>query len=154
MPKVAQDAPVAEVAREMAGPAQSGIDYVHKKHIVEALASGNTNAFAFAVQNPENVDCVVTNVIVDITTAGGTATSVLDVDVVDGATDTGDDIIDGLDLNATGTSDRHANAGSNGGAPVKWDKKGGTNDHVTGKILVANAASLAGQVIIEYVPLT
>ena len=154
MPKVAQDAPVAEVAREMAGPAQSGIDYVHKKHIVEALASGNTNAFAFAVQNPENVDCVVTNVIVDITTAGGTATSVLDVDVVDGATDTGDDIIDGLDPNATGTSDRHANAGSNGGAPVKWDKKGGTNDHVTGKILVANVASLAGQVIIEYVPLT
>ena len=154
MSKVAQDSPIAEAAREIAGPAQSGIDYVHKKHIVEDLASGNTNAFAFAVQNPEGVDCVVTNVIVDITTAGGTANSVLDVDVVNAATDTGDDIIDGLDLNATGTFDRHANAGTNGGKVVKWDKKGGTNDHVTGKILVANSASLAGKVIIEYEPLT
>ena len=154
MSKVSQDAPVAEVAREVAGPAQSGIDYVHKKHIVEDLASGNANAFAFAVQNPENVDCIVTNVIVDITTAGGTASSVLDVDVVDGATDTGDDIIDGLDLNATGISDRIKNGGTNGGQAVKWDKKGGTNDHVTGKILAQNAASLAGQVIIEYVPLS
>jgi hypothetical protein len=100
------------------------------------------------------VDCVVTNVIVDITTAGGTASSVLDVDVVNGATDTGDDIIDGLDLNATGTSDRVKNGGTNGGKVVKWDKKGGTNDHVTGKVLAQNAASLAGQVIIEYVPLS
>ena len=157
MPKVSQDSPVAEVAREIAGPALSGIDYVHKKHIVEDLASGNANAFAFAVQNPEAVDCVVTNVIVDITTAGGTASSVLDVDVVDvvdGATDTGDDIIDGLDLNKTGTSDRHNAAGTNSGAPVKWDKKGGTNDHVTGKILAQNAASLVGKVIIEYIPLS
>ena len=154
MPKVSQESPVAEVAREMAGPAQSGIDYVHKKHIVEDLASGNANAFAFAVQNPEDVDCIVTNVIVDITNAGGTGSSVLDVDVVDGATDTGDDIIDGLDLNATGTSDRHNAAGPNGGAPLKWDKHAGPNDHGTGKILVQNAASLAGKVIIEYVPLS
>ena len=154
MPKVSQNAPVAEVAREVAGPAQSGIDYVHKKHIVEDLASGNANAFAFAVQNPEDVDCLVTNVVVDLTTAGGTATSVLDVDVVDGATDTGDDIIDGLDINQTGSFDRHSSAGTNGGQPVKWDKNGGTNDHVTGKILVANAASLVGKVIIEYVPLS
>ena len=154
MPKVSQDTPVAEAAREIAGPAQSGIDYVHKKHIVEDLASGNANAFAFAVQNPEKVDCVVTNVIVVISTAGGTASSVLDVDVVDAATDTGDSIIDGLDLNATGQFDRHSSAGTNGGKPVKWDKNGGTNDHVTGKILAQNAASLAGQVVIEYVPLS
>ena len=154
MPKVSQNTPVAEAAREIAGPAQSGIDYVHKKHIIEDLASGNANAFAFAVQNPEKVDCVVTNVVVVISTAGGTALSVLDVDVVDSATDTGDSIIDGLDLNATGQFDRHSSAGTNGGKPVKWDKNGGTNDHVTGKILAQNAASLAGQVVIEYVPLS
>ena len=154
MPKVSQNAPIAEVAREVAGPAQSGIDYVHKKHIVEDLSPGNANAFAFAVQNPEGVDCAITNVVVDITTAGGTASSVLDVDVVGDATSTGDDIIDGLDLNATGTFDRHSDAGTNGGQAVKWDKNGGTNDYVTGKILVQNAASLAGQVVIEYVPLS
>ena len=155
MPKVAQDMPVAEVAREIAGPAQSGIDYVHKKHIVEDLASGNANAFVFAIQNPEDVDCLITRVIVDITTAGGTANSVLDIDTVDGATATGADIIDGLDLNATGISDNITNGGTDGDKkPVKWDKKGGTNDDLTGKILVANAASLAGKVIIEYVPLS
>ena len=153
-PQVAQNMPVAEAVKELAGPAQSGIVYTHKKTIVEDLTAGNANAFAFAVQNPEGVDCLVTNVVVDITTAGGTASSVLDVDVVDSATDTGDDIIDGLDINTTGTFDRHSSAGTNGGAPVKWDKKGGTNDNITGKILVANAASLAGQVIIEYVPLS
>ena len=125
-----------------------------KRYIVEDLAPGNANAFAFAVQNPEGVDCVVTNVIVDITTAGGTASSVLDIDVVADAPSTGDTIIDGLDLNATGVADRHDNAGSNGGEPKKWDKNGGSNDYVTGKILAQNAASLAGKVIIEYVPLS
>ena len=146
--------PVPEAVKNMISPDQSGVAYVAKRYLVEDLASGNSNAFAFAVQNPEGVDCAVTNVIVDITTAGGTASSVLDVDVVGDATSTGDDIIDGLDLNAAGTGDRHANAGTNGGAPVKWDKKGGTNDYVTGKILVQNAASLVGKVIIEYVPLS
>ena len=76
------------------------------------------------------------------------------MDVASSATGTGDDIIDGLDLNATGTSDRHKDPGSNGGAPVKWEKNGGTNDYVTGKILAQNAASLVGKVIIEYVPLS
>jgi len=96
----------------------------------------------------------------DITTAGGTASSVLDVDVdvdvdvVADATSTGDTIIDGLDLNATGVADRHDNAGSNGGEPKKWDKNGGSNDYVTGKILAQIAVSLAGKVIIEYVPLS
>ena len=146
--------PVPEAVKNMISPDQSGVAYVAKRYLVEDLAPGNANAFAFAVQNPEGVDCVVTNVIVDITTAGGTASSVLDVDVAGNATSTGDDIIDGLNLNAAATADRHANAGSNGGAPVKWDKNGGTNDYVTGKILVQNAASLAGKVIIEYVPLS
>ena len=154
MTTISRADPTAEAVKNMFSPDQTGIAYIMKRYIVEDLASGNANAFAFTVQNPEGVDCVVTNVIVDITTAGGTASSVLDVDVVGAATDTGDDVIDGLDLNATGTADRHKNAGTNGGAPVKWDKNGGTNDHVTGKILAQNAASLVGKVIIEYVPLS
>ena len=154
MTTISQADPVAEAVKNMIPPAQSGISYVAKRYIVEDLASGNANAFAFAVQNPEGVDCIVTNVIVDITAAGGTASSVLDVDVVGSATGTGDKIIDGLDLNATGVADRHDNAGSNGGEPKKWDKNGGTNDYITGKILAQNAASLAGKVIIEYVPLS
>ncbi len=148
------DDPTAEMVDRMIGPTISGVDRVPYKTIVEDLASGNTNAFAFAIQNPEDVDCLILRVIVDITTAGGSASSVLDVDTVDGATATGDDIIDGLDLNATGISDNITNGGSNGDKkPVKWDKKGGTNDDLTGKILVANAASLVGKVVVCYVPL-
>lgn len=154
MTTISQKDAVAEAVKNMIPPDQSGVSYVAKRYIVEALTAGNANAFAFAVQNPEGVDCVVTNVIVDLTTAGGTASSVLDVDVAADATSTGDDIIDGLDINQTGAFDRHKNAGSNGGAPVKWDKNGGTNDYVTGKILAQNAASLVGSVIIEYVPLS
>ena len=154
MTTISQADTTAEAVKNMIPPAQSGIDYVMKRYIVEALAPGNSNAFAFAVQNPEAVDCIITNVIVDITTAGGTASSVLNVDVVADATSTGDKIIDGLDLNATGVADRQDDAGTNGGEPKKWDKNGGTNDYVTGKILVQNAASLVGTVIIEYVPLS
>ena len=154
MTTISRADPTAEAVKNMLPPDQSGIAYVMNRYIVEDLAPGNANAFAFAVQNPEGVDCVVTNVIVDITTAGGTASSVLDIDVVADATSTGDTIIDGLDLNATGVADRHDNAGSNGGEPKKWDKNGGSNDYVTGKILAQNAASLAGKVIIEYVPLS
>ena len=154
MTTISQADPTAEAVKNMLSPDQSGISYVMKRYIVEDLASGNANAFAFAVQNPEGVDCIVTNVIVDITTAGGTASSVLDVDVVANATSTGASIIDGLDLNATGVGDRHDDAGTNGGEPKKWDKKGGSNDYVTGKILAQNAANLAGKVIIEYVPLS
>ena len=154
MTTISQADPTAEAVKNMLSPDQSGISYVMKRYIVEDLASGNANAFAFAVQNPEGVDCIVTNVVVDITTAGGTANSVLDVDVAADATSTGAAIIDGLDLNATGVADRHDDAGSTGGEPKKWDKKGGANDYVTGKILVANASNLVGKVIIEYVPLS
>ena len=154
MTTISRADPTAEAVKNMIPPAQSGVDYVMKRYIVEGLASGFWTAKAKALALPEAVDCIITNVIVDITTAGGTGSSVLDVDVESSATGTGDDIIDGLDLNAAAVSDRHNAAGSNGGAPVKWHKKGGTNDYVTGKILAQNAASLVGKVIIEYVPLS
>jgi hypothetical protein len=138
----------------MIGPTIASVDRVPHKTIVFPLTAGGINAFAFAIQNPEDVDCLILRVVIDITTAGGTATSVLDVDTVDGATATGDDIIDGLDLNATGTSDNITNGGTNGDKkPVKWAKKGGTLDDLTGKILVAAATNLVGQVMVQYVPL-
>ena len=148
-----RESPTSELAALMAGPAQSGIAYEGERHIIEDLASGNSDAFAFAVQNPESVKCIITNVVVNVTTAGGTGSSVLDVDVGTSATATGDDIIDGLDLNTATAYDKHSAAGSNGGQPVVWDENGGTNDYVTGKILTQNAASLVGKVIISYIPL-
>lgn len=78
-----------------------------------ALTAGNANAFAFAWQNPESSKILVHRVLVDITTAGGTASSVLDVGVVADATSTADTLIDGLDLNAAALSDNVSNGGTN-----------------------------------------
>lgn len=129
-----------------------GIQPGEKRVIVGNLTAGIANAFAFAVQNPESVDCMITRVIVNVVTAGGTANAVLDVDVVASATDTGDDIIDGALLNVTSTIyDSIIDKGTNGDIKaIRWDAKGGTNDYITGKILVANAASLVGKYYIEY----
>lgn len=155
MAVVARSNPDSENLRELAGEVISGVAYVVEKVMVKSLTAGLANAFAFAIENPESVDCLITQLIIDITTAGGSASSVLDVDTVNGATATGDDIIDGLDLNATGTSDSIKNPGTNGdGKPVKWGKKGSTTDDLTGKILVADASNLVGQVIVKYVPLS
>ena len=125
------------------------------KWLQVSLSGGSANAFAVAVQNPESVDVIIVRCILDITTAGGTATSVLDVDVVADATSTGDDVFDGVDANATGISDslNSTDNGTNGeGKSWKWDKKGGTNDYVTAKILTANATNLAGNLYVQYVP--
>jgi hypothetical protein len=150
---IKQTDPTAESVDRMIGPTITSVDRVPAKTIVAPLTAGVVNAFAFAIQNPEDVDCLITQLIIDITTAGA-ATSVLDVDTVDGATATGDDIIDGLDLTVLGTFDSMKNPGTNGdGKPVKWAKKGGTLDDLTGKILVAGAPALVGQVIVKYVPL-
>ena len=153
MTTISQADPIAETIKSMISPNRDGLSYVMKRYMVTDLEGGNANSFAFAVQNPEGVDCIVTNVVLNIETAGGTASSVLDVDVTGDASATGNKIIDGLDLNAAGVFDRHSSAGANGGAPRKWDKRGGGNDYVTGKILSRNAAALSGKVIIEYVPL-
>jgi len=116
-----------------------------------ALAAGNANAFAFVWQNPESTKVIVTRVLVNRTTAGGTGSSVLDVGPAADATSTADTIIDGLDLNATGIADNIADKGSNGTTrSVVLDEKGGTTDYITGKILAQNAAALAGYVYIYY----
>jgi len=155
MAVIARKDPIAESVKEMSSDPISGVSYVNEKTLVKDLTAGAQNAFAFAIQNPEIVDCLITRVIIDLITAGGTASAVLDVDTVDGATDTGDDIIDGLDINTTGTFDSLKNPGTNGDEkPVKWGAKGSATDYLTGKILAAAAASLVGKVIVKYVPLS
>lgn len=116
-----------------------------------ALTAGNANAFAFAWQNPESTQIIIHKVIVNRTTAGGSATSVLDIGPVENATSTANTIIDGLDLNTTGIADNIADKGTSGTTrSVLLDENGGTTDYITGKILVANAASLVGYVYIYY----
>lgn len=131
----------------------AAVDAAEIKVVKGSLAAGNANAFAFAWQNTESVGIHVLQVVVDVTTVGGTATSVLDVGVATSATGTGDTILDGIDINAdaiysslsAGVSGTNATENAH-----RVDANAGTNDHVTGKILVANAASLVGKYYIYY----
>ena len=125
----------------------------YMKVLTGSLASGNADAFAFAVQNPESAKILIHKVIIDITTVGGTGSSVLNVDVVGSATGTGDTIFDGIDLNAQAVlvNTNVSDSGTNGDEKVhKMDESGGTNDYITAKILVQNAASLVGKYYIFY----
>jgi hypothetical protein len=124
--------------RVMNIPESGGGRYVEKI----ALKAGNANAFAFAWQNPNDCEIIVESVFVDITTAGGTAGSVLDVGIVNAATDTASTIHNDLDLNATGLT-KCTGVG-------KMSKAGGATDHLTGKILTQNAAALVGNAYIIY----
>jgi hypothetical protein len=130
--------------------ALAAVDAAGLKIAKGALTAGNANDFAFAWQNPEASKIIVTRVLINITTAGGTGSSVLDVGVVENATSTADNLIDGLDLNATGIFDNITDKGDNGKSRQVVDEKGGTNDYITGKILVQDAAALAGKYYILY----
>lgn len=130
--------------------ALAAVDAAGLKIAKGSLTPGDAGDFAFTWQNPEASKIIVTRVLINITTAGGTGSSVLDVGVVADATSTADTLIDGLDLNATGIFDNITDKGGNGKSRQVVDEKGGTNDYITGKILEQNAASLAGKYYIFY----
>lgn len=118
-----------------------------------ALTGGLADAIAFAWQNPETSKIIVPLMVVDITVAGGTGTAVIDVDVVANATATGNTIFDGIDANATALlqNTNVSDTGTNGNEKAhKVDEKDGSNDYITGKILVEAASALEGYVYIFY----
>lgn len=133
--------------------ALAAVDAGDIKVVKGSLTAGAANAFAFAWQNPESSKIHVNQVVVDITTAGGTATAVIDVGVASSATGTADTILDGIDANADAiySSLSAGVSGSNATGNVhRVDENAGTNDYVTGKILVEAASSLVGKYYIYY----
>jgi len=116
-----------------------------------ALIAGLANAYAFNWQNPHASKILIKRVMIYLGTAGGTGTSVLDVGKAASTATHDDTLIDGLDLNTTGVFDNINDAGTNGKSRQLVDENGGTNDWVTGQILVANASNLVGRYEIEYV---
>jgi len=107
-----------------------------------SLTAGNANAFTFAWQNPELQAIIIVELMVDVTTAGGTAGSVLDAGSAANATTHSSDLITGADLNAIATYVSTAR--------IKVAANGGASDWVTGQILTANAAGLVGKYYITY----
>ena len=152
----AQDAAIGD-AHTDAATAQGDVDALEGvveaqvKVAVATLAGGAANAFAFAWQNPESVAILIQRIFVDRTAAGGTATAVLNIGTAADATTHSDNLIDGLDANATGLADNITDGGTNGKSRQKLDAKDGTTDHITGQILTEAAEALAGKVYIEYV---
>jgi len=115
--------------------------------VLVADVSGN---MAFWWQNPETAKILIHRILIDRTTAGGTANSVLDVGVIDASGNNADNLIDGLNLNTTGLADNIEDKGSNGKSRQKLDENGDATDWITGKILVADALSLVGKYYIFY----
>jgi len=122
----------------------------YMKVVSGSLTADVSGNFAFKWQNPEDAKILVHRVIIDITTAGGTAGSLLDVGIVDASANTSDNLIDGFDLNNTNAGDNISDGGTNGRSIQKLDEKNGTTDWITGKILIADASSLVGKYYIFY----
>jgi hypothetical protein len=122
----------------------------HMKRVKTALSSGAANAFCLAWQNPEDHAIIVTRLIVDLTTAGGTGTAVLDFGPANDATTHSDGLIDGADANAIAIYDNIEDQGVNGQSVCKLDAAGGTTDYITGQILTEAASALVGNAYIFY----
>ncbi len=130
------------------GPQQDGISYLPGITMVVPLAPGTSSEFAFQVENPFAVSAIIRSLIVDIRTPGQSSASI-DIGLVasSGATDT--DIISSGSL-----TEALILPVVIGGWDTKWAAKGSTaNAWITGKIKVDGASSLAGDVIIEVLPL-
>jgi len=114
------------------------------------LAGGNADDFSFNWQNPHAFDILVLRVLTDETTPGGTAGALLDIGVAANTGVHSDNLIDGMDANLAGLYDNIEDKGDNGKSRQIVNAKGGANDYITGQIMVAAAASLAGKVTIIY----
>lgn len=132
--------------RALVGSIKQRYSHATAKVAKVALAGGGTNDFAFAWKNPERSDIIVARVLVDITTKGGTATAVLNVGTADDAATGSDNLINGLDANATGLFDNITDNGTNG----KSRQRLAVGKFITGQIATEDAGDLAGNVYIEY----
>ena len=119
-----------------------------------SLAGTAVNGFPFTWQNPEPNVIIIHEIIIRITTKGGTPGALLNVDVVATAADTSNTIYNALDLDAAANIYSSHNVADSGAAgdekPHVVDEKDGANDWVTGKCTVQACTGLVGAVYIFY----
>jgi hypothetical protein len=120
-----------------------------------SLAAGNANAISFARQNPEAANILVQKVVVEITTPGGTALSVLKVGLADDAagTNIGTQFFTGLDANSAKVNDSTVVGDTGAQFEWQWTAPNGAANYgwIVGQILTQNAASLAGKYYVTYI---
>lgn len=112
------------------------------------VTGGGADDIAIAWLNPVSAAVIVTRVVVDITTAGGTSSSVLDIGTAADADTGSDNLIDGANANAVAVYDNVDDQGTNGTAKQKVP----AGEYVTGQIKAAAAQDLAGTAYICYIP--
>ncbi len=118
-----------------------------------SLTGGAADSFPFTWQNPETNKIIIHEVIIRITTKGGTATAALNVSTATSATGTGTTIFGGLDLDAAAniySSHNTTDSGTGNEKPHVADENGGTTPWVTGKCITEKCDNLVGAVYIFY----
>ena len=112
-----------------------------------ALVASDAAAGVFSWQNTTGLDVFVTRVVIEVTTASSGACT---VDAGQAATAvSSDNLLDGLNANATGESDNVQQAGTNGD---KVGKKVAADEFVTASKATGATAGLVGNYYIFYVP--
>jgi hypothetical protein len=101
------------------------------------------NCMGFTWQNPEAQAIIIDECIIDITTSGGTATSVMDVGSAADAVTTSNNLLNNLDLTATTVTVSTART-------IKLAANGGATDWITGQIQTEIANNLVGTYTIKY----
>jgi hypothetical protein len=111
------------------------------------------NAIGFAIANPEIQNCLVRRIEVDITTPGGTATSVIQIGTANDAIGTGlgAQFFTAIDANAAAIRDSYL-AGDTGAQTkfVAWAATG-AGSYIVGQIQTQIANALVGRVTVFYV---
>lgn len=116
------------------------------KTLVVPLADADSAGGVLSVANPEGVEILITEVIIQVDTVA-TAACTIDVGVAADGTTSSDTLIDGQDVNgATGRFDNINEAGGNGGR----DRALASTEYITGSMKTGAAADLVGYAIIHY----
>lgn len=111
-----------------------------------SLAALDTGGGVVGIANPEDVDIIVTRVVLDVTTKT-TAACTLDGGIAAAITTSSDNLIDGLDVNAaTGVFGNIQNKAGNGKELQRWD----SDEFFTLSKKTGAAAGLVGSYFIEY----
>ena len=112
-----------------------------------ALAASDAAAGVFSWQNSTGLDVFVTRVVIEVITA---STGACTIDAGQSATAaSSDNLLDGLNVNATGESDNVQQSGTNGD---KVGKRVADGEYVTASKATGAAAGLVGNYFIFYVP--
>ena len=119
---------------------------LRKKTLVVDLADADTGGGILSVANPEGVECLITEVIIQVDTVP-TGACTIDVGVAANGTTSNDTLLDGLDIGAAiGRFDNINDKGGNGGRDRAW----GSTQYITGSKSTNATAGLVGKAIIHY----